>query len=338
MSGDKKTTPPALGSGGTPAICTTAGCPLPILEIVDRKTGAVVSGTTQTVIVGQKMELLVRTKPAESMSNIQWTVPGQRVKDYTQSTTTGAKTDLAAGDLQGVNLDFYWIEGGSQAIQAAADVRGSRLTASVTHKILAPTAVTMTSVTGTVAISNPGFPGSGLELHFGTLATPGISFTFKATAPAGGDGQIAGFQLVETVRSMTPNGAAVRTLTSGGAFVLDTNAPYAAAVAVAAGAAATWSSSDTPGNGLENSIERMAISDHFHIYLMYQPTGTDSRWVTIARLDWNWGGTTTRQTPAGTGNVWNAPTGVANATNPSGAASIELPPWTANVTSLSFPP
>lgn len=27
MSEDKKTTPPASGSGGTPAICTTAGCP-----------------------------------------------------------------------------------------------------------------------------------------------------------------------------------------------------------------------------------------------------------------------------------------------------------------------
>lgn len=157
---------------------------LPVLEIVNRKTGAVVSGTAHTVIVGQKMELMVRTNSSEAMSNIQWTVPGECVKDYTQSTTAGTRTDLATGDLQRVNLDFYWLARGSYTVQVAADVRGTRRTAAVTHQVLAPTAVTMTSVTGTVAVSHPGFPGSGLELHFGTLATPGISFTCAATAPA----------------------------------------------------------------------------------------------------------------------------------------------------------
>jgi hypothetical protein len=68
---------------------------------------------------------------------------------------------------------------------------------------------------------------------------------------------------------------------------------------------------------------------------MYQPAGSDSIWVTLGRLDWNWAGQTIRTGPPAA-NTWNPPTGVSNSVNPSGTVSTELPTWTKNVTSLGF--
>ena len=330
----------ALCGGKTP--CPPPPPP-PVLEIVDRKTGVVVSGTTShTKIVGQKIELLVRTKPpGHVLTNIRWTVAAETVKTYTQSTAAGTRTDLAFADLNGVNLDFYWISKGNKAVQVTADVDGATQSSSVTYNVLAPTAVSMTSVTGAVAVSNPGFPGAGLELHFGTNATPGISWTLTATAPAGGVGQIAGTQLINITRTRDPNVGARQTLSSGGAYVLDdgipTSGPYAnLTVAIASGATATWNTDDSPGSPLSSGFKKATASDQFRIYFMYRPDGADSIWVTLKRLDWNWGGETTRVLAPPGGNTWNPPTGVANSTNPSGTDTTELPTWTANFTSLSF--
>lgn len=334
--GSDAATPPGCATGNCPPAATT---PPPVaLEIVDRKTGSVISGTTQTKIVGQKVELRVRTRPAgQSMTNIQWTIPGQTVKSYTQSTSTATKTGLSVADLQAVDVDFYWIAGGNQVVQVAATVQGTALTASVTFDVKAPTAVSMTSATGAVAVSNPGFPDSGLELHYGTSTTPGISWTLRATAPAGGDGEIAGTQLINTNRTRTPNAGRAQTFSSGGAFVLDNTVPYAPSVAIAGGASATWTSDDSPGTPLTSNLRDKAVSDSFRLYLMYRPAGADSIWVTIARLDWDWAGQTTRVgAPADPGNIWNAPTGVSNTRNPSGSASTELPLWTDNFTSITW--
>jgi hypothetical protein len=337
---DEPTSPRSGSDAETPSKCGSEKCappPMPVLEIVDRKTGAVVSGTTQTKIVGQKIELLVRTKPSEAMSNIQWTVPGEKVKNYTQSTTTATRTDLAAADLQGVNLDFYWIKGGSQAITVAATVRGTRLTAQVTHNVLAPTSVTMTSATGDVGVGATGFPSDPpMNLYYGIFTKVGIQWTCKATAPAAGDGEIAATQLINTDRKRTQNSGTAESFSSG-AFVLDNTVPYDPSVAIGAGASATWTSNDSPSTPLTSNLSKKSANDSFHTYFMYKPAGADSIWVTLMRLDWHWAGETTRVgAPAGAGNNWNPPTGTGSDANPSGAASTELPTWTDNFTSVTW--
>lgn len=340
MSCRGSNTPPSTGSGsGTPCDPTHETCPPPPirLEIVDRKTGNVISGTTVNRIVGQKIELLVRTQPAEAMSNIQWAVPGERIKDYTQTNNTGTVTQLQPADLQGANLDFYWKAGGNQVVQVSATARGSALSASATFRVLAPTGLAMTSVTGTVEVSNPGFPGSGLELHFGTNAVSGIVWTFTATAPAGGTGQFVGTQTVSPHGTRTRNDGTVQTRSSAGVFQLDNTIQYDAPVAVAASASATWTSNDSPGSPLTADLRDNTQSRQYRTYFMYRPDGADSIWVTIGRLDWNWAGRSTRTCAAGPGG-WCAASGVANSNNPAGAASTELPEWTANVSTLQWLP
>ncbi|HEX8203291.1 MAG TPA: hypothetical protein VF590_22635 [Isosphaeraceae bacterium] len=193
---------------------------------MDRKTGAVVSGTTPTKVVGRKNELLVRTRPSgHTLTNIRWAVAAETVKDYTQSHSTGTRTDLSAADLQGTNLDFYWISGGSKSVQVTADGDGAPQSTSVTYNVLAPTSVSMTSVTGAVEVSNPNFPGSGLELHHGTNARPGIRWTLTATAPAGGDGEIAGTQTANPPHTRTTNAGVVESRKTGGTSCWTTRCP-----------------------------------------------------------------------------------------------------------------
>lgn len=309
--------------------------PPPVLEIVDTKTGTVVSGTTQTRIVGQKIQLQVRVKSGGGLSNIQWTIPGQRIKNYTQSASAGTRTNLSAADLQSANINFYWIAGGNQLIQVSATVKGVRVSASVRYNVLAPSGLSMTSTTGTVAVSNPGFPRAGLEIHFGSTTVPGITWTFTATAPAGGGGQIAGTQLINVLRTQTTNGGVLQRFSSGGAFVLDNTVPYVPGVPISASSAATWTSSDSPGTPLTPAFNQSTANDAFRMYFMYKPTGADSIWVTIGRLDWHWAGQTIRTGPPAA-NAWQPPTGVSNSTNPSGSASTELPVWTANFTGITW--
>jgi len=312
-------------------------CAVTVLEIVDRDSGAVVSDTTQTKIVGQRVSLEVRTRPAgRSMTNIQWTIAGERVSDYAQSSSRATRTDLAAGDLDSATVDYYYIAGGNRQVSVSATVNGTALTASMNYGVLAPTGVAMTSATGAVAVGNPGFPGSGLEFHYGTNATPGIEWTLTCTAPAGGAGEIAGTQLVSGDRTRTLTaGGTVETRSSGGAWQLDNTVPYDTAVAIAAGASATWTSSDSPGTPLTATWTRKTVDQDFRIYFMYKPSGADSIWVTLMRLGWDWAGQTAR-TGAAAANTWGAPTGVSNARNPSGAASTELPTWTSNVSTLPW--
>src|SRR4051812_6957050 len=175
-------------------------CPLVItLEIIIRPSGRVISHTRQTKIVGQKIQLGVRTQPrGHTMSNIQWTIPGETVKSYTQSSQAGVRRDLSEADFHAEDVDLYWIAAGRQHVEVVATVRGRRLRAAVNFHILAPTDVSMTSHTGAVAVSDPGFGDGDLELHYGISGTPGIAWILTATAPAGGDGEIAGTQLVES--------------------------------------------------------------------------------------------------------------------------------------------
>jgi hypothetical protein len=332
------TSDPVGGVVTTPCPLSAGGATPVILEIVDRKTGNVVTNTTQAKIVGQKIELLVRAKPPEAMSNIQWTVPGERVGNYSQSSSTATRTDLTAADLQGTNLDFYWIKGGSKAITVAATVRGSSLTAQVMQNVLAPTNVTMTSVTDHVKVGPTGWPGDPpMNLYYGKSPNVGIQWTCTATAPAGGKGEIAGTQLNNSDRKRTSNAGVVESNDSGGAYMLDTTVPYSTSVTIAAGASATWSSNDSPSTPLTASLSRKSVNDLFRMYFMYKPDGADSIWVTLMRLDWHWAGQTTRVgAPGGAGNNWTAPAGVGSDRNPSGIATSELPTWTDNVTSITW--
>jgi hypothetical protein len=310
--------------------------PPPVLEIVDRRTGAVVSGTTVTKIVGQKIELLVRAKPSAPLSNIQWTVPAKNVKSYTQSLTSGTVTVLAAADLQAAALDFYWIEGGNKTVQVGAVAKGNNLTANVTFNVLRPTVNHFTTSTSGVNLCVGTYfrPGTWMVAYKPSPVHYGCQWDAKVTAPAGGDGQIGFTQRINYLRRQTDNAGNPWKITSNGVFQLDGDLgiQYKGPQNISAGGSTTLNGSnysDSPGNGLSTAEQQSSAADSFELYLMYKPGGLDSIWVTLAMANWSWAGQTTRiGAPASPANNWNAVSGASMTNDANGADTTSLPTWT----------
>ncbi len=337
---------PAPAATGAPAASASGASPPcpppPVLEIVDRKTGVVVSGTTVTKIVGQKIELLVRANPATPLSNIQWTVPTRNVKSYTQALANGAVTDLSAGDLQAATLDFYWIDGGNKTVQVSATAAGNPPPVSVTFNVLRPTVDHFTTSTSGVHLCVGNYlggarPGTWMAAYDPTSAKFGCQWDAKVTAPVNGAGKIGFTQLINYDRKKTDNGGNPWKITSGGSFYLDSdlgiqyNGDMTGGVAIAATSSAQmngWRFADSPGNALEATDQNSSANDSFHLYLMYRPDGADSIWVTLQRANWSWKGETTRiGAPASAANNWNAISGGAMTNDANGADTTDLPVW-----------
>ena len=334
------------GGVGDPTHCP----PPPDLEIVDRKTGAVVSGTTVIKIVGQKIQLEVRSKPpGHSVANIQWTISGQRIKDYTQSVAAGVQTELSPADLQGTSLDFYWINGGNQTVQVSGQVDGTSKTTSVAYNVLRPTVDKFTVKTSRVSVTLSHFASPGSPVLAAYQATPppakmGCQWDAKVTAPAAAEGKIALTQKILVNRSWTNNAGTTRKFGSGGALVLDDGLgiQYSGPKSIAAGGSTTLngpSYSDSPWIPLLVSDKAASANERFELYLMYKHTDSDSIWVTLRMATWSWAGQTTRiGAPAAPANNWNLPSGAAMtpAGSANGADSSQLPIWTGSYSSASW--
>jgi hypothetical protein len=312
-----------------------------VLQITDRKTSAVVNGTTVTRIDGQKIELSVAASPAAALSNIRWTVAGVTVKTYSQSNASGVKTALGPSDLQHDTLDFHWIDrAGSKTVAVSAMANGCALNASFTVRLLRPTVDHFRITTSSVNVTSAHFasPGSPVLSAFRPPSSFGSQWDAKVTAPANGDGEIGFTQKIEVKRRWVNNGGTARRFHSSGALVLDQalGIRYSGPQPIAASASATLSGNayaDSPWIPLAATDKQASADEQFDLYLMYKHGDADAIWVTLGKTHWDWAGATTRKTAPGAGaNVWNAATGAhlnpAGTTN--GADSIELPEWTGN--------
>src|SRR5580658_6141903 len=276
--------------------CFQSTAPAVTLEIVDRKINAVISGTTQTRIVGQKIQLLVRPKPGGTMTQIQWTIPDVVLRNYEPNAHNATEYNLTSTDLQTATIDFHWIDGGKKGVQVSAQVAGVALTASVTFNVLAPTDVSMTSKTGGVYVGH-GDNADAIQLYLGSgergvdgVIELGIQFNFKATAPPNGKGKIAGFQLVTILRSYRDNDGNIF-FKNQSSWSLDTTFPYGGEEnPIDAGQTVTWHftnnareeyPSDSPARILQDDWSYFNVDDHYQTWFMYKHSDEDSIWVPL---------------------------------------------------------
>lgn len=116
-----------------------------------------ITNTTQEAIVGQKIDLEIAVTGGGTPSNPQWTIAGEKVKNYVVNFSNGSpvsavKTNLTSQDLNQSSAGFYWVDGGeSRQVRYAATINGTLYTASAAFDVKRPT-VTVSSTTNTTTI------------------------------------------------------------------------------------------------------------------------------------------------------------------------------------------
>jgi hypothetical protein len=292
-----------------------------------------ITGTKSEVSVGEKVTLGVRyTKEWGVLKSVEWSIPGKFVKNYTASFAKGEVVPVPASDLKAFVVSFYWVDGGDgRKVEAkcvfTSEGKDVNKTISTTCDVKRPKMDSFTSKTGSVLVQADriGFAG------------PGITWTAKASPNGSAAGEIAFLQLINPHRVYSPG----KKWTSGGVFVLDgavgkTKIFYAQQTVPISGAAATLSSNDSPGSGL-NIFDALQYSgeDHFRIRVMYKSNAVDSIWVPLGMLDWDWKGQAKR---ASLTDAWALDGAPAFTVDPSGGDNLEFPEWTRYFPNLGWSP
>lgn len=259
-----------------------------IIRLTILKGSQNVTNGSMDVIVGQKIGLEVRPDPAAyNFSNIQWTVPGTKVANYNPTTSSAVPTDLTV--LNQATINYYWVDGGNnRQVSVSANIGGKTYTASTTFNVKRPIVQNIDATTGTIA-ADSNFNKPGTHLHFGNPnTTSGIVFSATVQKPSGFTGDLAWVQVAHPVlRRYKENlfGNWEKLDETG----LDTDFPYAGPYS-----GNTVSTSDSPGGELTSGYQRVEIADRYSMWLIFKPSGTDSIWVPLSRVDWGWNGVAIR--------------------------------------------
>ncbi|MCP9494305.1 MAG: Ig-like domain-containing protein [Pyrinomonadaceae bacterium MAG19_C2-C3] len=310
--------PPDLGFCEREVTTMTADAPVEVAPtIIIKQDGQDITGATKNVIVGQQINLTAQVMSGNSSSsNPQWSVPGNPIANYTASNMEGKVTPLE--DLNNTSLSFYWVSGGdNRQVTYSVTVRGRAYSGRVTFNVKRPT-VTVTARTGVVSVRQ--FPGEvDYELLCGVVsgpnAAPGIRFTrTNLMVPTGFSGDTYWVQLANVSRTRRRNDGTNETFTDAG---LDTAFPYSSNDPNAT------ETQDSPGLRLTINFNYATVNDSFQMWLMFKPSGDNSIFVPLRRVNWGWSGSAERPgTP-----FWNLVAGSSvQASSP--ADSTTHPTWT----------
>lgn len=283
--------------------------------------------STQDVIVGQRINLSA-TVVGGTPSSQQWTIPEKAIDkfetldsngnaDNSRTPAIGRPASIPSSKLTSNQVDFIWHNGGSndirKQVQYTVTVNGISSTATAVFDVQRPTAA-LSSVGGTTKVDN-----STPNLYLGgvTNADVGIIITRGTTAiPNGFSGDFQFVQLIsgQVIRSPV-GGQPVTTLIPAG---LDGCYPYALNQ--------QSSINDTPGFLLATRgyvFEYGEYDAHWNTYLMFKPTGNNSDWVPITRLDWAWHGSATLDP----NSLQWTPNDISPPGNPNGTDTTDYPTW-----------
>ncbi|PQV63392.1 hypothetical protein B1R32_11247 [Abditibacterium utsteinense] len=266
------------------------------------------------VMVGERNQMGVSVSPSPQIPTYQWTIPGDKIKDYLETpvspnTTppfTAEKVELPASDLQIQSPYFYWYNGSftgeSREVSVVVNVYGTPITLKSKFKVYRPR---MDSYTGTYTPRNPpagydtyskngiGYDFLGLGTPDGNKNSPGITYLGKVSTPSipNAAGEVAYTQLItaNSEESIAGQGHTRQQATDA----LDSAYPprYGGSDAIAAGVSAqSVAGNDSPGavgNNAQQTGDFFKQDSQFKAYLVYKPNGTGSIWVTLGVLNWS---------------------------------------------------
>jgi len=283
---------------------------------VDIKQGAnTITDQTQDTIVGRNIALQGVVSPAGmTVTARQWSVPGNRIANYTADANSATVTALT--DVTGSTVSYYWVGGGDgREVTYTATVNGQQFSAKTTFNVKRPTCTITPATESSVAVRADYLGQSGIHLSFGGGTNPspppgylyGVRFKYtKVTMPEGFDpGQ---WQYVQTLNAYN-----LRQFNSepgnwygwytGGNWVLDTQYPYLGSWSTgndeheAVDAPATPDMSNSLGDPPVVLYKRYIMDEYsqgFRMYIMFKPSGAGSIWVPLKRVAWGWKGSATK--------------------------------------------
>jgi hypothetical protein len=306
-------------------------------HIFDANSGQDLTTQTNTVIVGQQMNLYCQLSLTnETLTNFQWTVQGYVLTNWYFSSdfynTNGYPLRLTETNNQ--TMQFFWTDGATNIANASnivvacsATVGGKKISAHAVFKVLKPI-VKINAQTSQVTLGSR--VGDGLfSLCFGTNTTPGILFETTMQLPTGtynyGDTQyslewwqiINGYQSGLYLQDGTNIVPVITDVTN--ILMLDTSLPYGF------DSNFPWpDTDDSPSVGAYLDGEMGAsFSLNATMWLMFKPDG--GNWVPVRSVPWNCSGSATNS-----GSGWTL-TRASWSTNPPDLdAGTDYPTWTNN--------
>jgi hypothetical protein len=331
------------------------------------------SNMTFSPVVGQFIELKAVAAPDVTLRKNVWKpIPGNIIGSYTETTAMASPKPFDAADLKKQVIDFYWIQDtkGSpvdirvdavfpvKAIHCGATCTGAEdewgaTDAESKANVVAPTGVSLTSQTGQVLVGLDPSLGCIPSLHFGFYGTDtcpstpsgpnGIRWTFRATAPKGGAGDLDATQLIQRTdaRTALPGAGSNPSPPVGtrGQPALDQCLRYGTDQdthqPIGDSASATYTSADSPDLPLSPEWKTLTDTDEFSLYFVYKPadesglsqaSSRQNIWIPLGLLHWNWEGAATNKGTRANTN-WKLSSS-SYAHNPSGVAGYTpLPTW-----------
>jgi hypothetical protein len=265
-----------------------------------------VTAQTQTVAVGEKIELSAKTPDGRLVHNGTWVVPGTTVGDYQvddrQYPTFGK---MFEPDFFVNPTKFYWTNGAEKSTYQFPPVATLRVVykyaygaVDTTFRVLRPSPVDVSVTVYPTSISHLRDCAANTPIDIlvlGTksgcednkpVVTPGIKFVPKVSEPPGYSGSLIWVQIVES-SIYTKDGKACADPSGS----LDETYPYELPPIV----------SDSPNIELDGlSSESYVLTAR--MYLLWSPGIPDSIVVPLGSIHWNWQGEATR----GKDKVWQS--------------------------------
>ena len=298
-----------------------------LMKIVDANSGQDLTTQTNTVIVGQQMNLQCQLNITNFIAtNFQWTVPGFAISNYVVAADASSAVVYTNFPTTNSNVIFYWVDGASnRVVQCSATVQGKTITGQAMFNIYRPS-VTFTDsppswatndiVDGTLSLvlgAGDGGNGQGsmsyrIDVSSAYLGRVDYTQLIKRSAANGNtsDNTSGQYWMDNTRFYMSQN--------NNGGFPISTNSAY------------SLSFNDGPSFALAHSIfnSTTSIFDQFEDYIIFRPKiGNENNniYVPIGKITWSWSAATTYS-----GGAWSTPTySITRPSTPDG--SNEFPQW-----------
>lgn len=238
-------------------------------------------GTGEELWAGQKVKATVKSKAGKAeITTNQWTISGTAIDNYEAGNFFALVTNIPAAELRSKVVDFYWVSGGNQTVEAT--VNGNK---SVEVQ-LGPKrpSVTMTASTSSVT---PIIGEQRVGASFKLGETPGIKFQAQTLDYDEGE-----FAFVQTIRQLYAIGqTADGTITEKFEYLnaLDNTFPYGIQENPMP---SVFETEDSPQITFAKTFQNLHLQNgsvdfEFSMAFMFKPAGMDSIWVPIKQADWD---------------------------------------------------